>query len=124
KKEELAGYAAKVREAIHGTFRGFDVYGPPPPSSGGICVVEMLNVLECLNLRENERWSARALHLMIETMRRVFADRARHLGDSDFVRIPAELTKKDYAVEVAAGIDRFRATASEELANASGIRLV
>ncbi|HEV8291442.1 MAG TPA: gamma-glutamyltransferase, partial [Tepidisphaeraceae bacterium] len=67
RKEDLAGYSAKVREPIHGTFRGFDVYGPPPPSSGGICLVEMLNVLEYLNLRENERWSAKTLHLMIET---------------------------------------------------------
>jgi gamma-glutamyltranspeptidase/glutathione hydrolase len=114
KQSDLAGYSAKMRETIHGTFRGFDVYGPPPPSSGGICLVEMLNVLEHLNLRENERWSAPTLHLMIETMRRVFVDRARSLGDSDFVKIPAELTKKDYAAEVAAKIDPLRATPSEE----------
>ncbi len=119
---DLEGYAAKWREPIHGTFRGFDVYGPPPPSSGGICLVEMLDVLEKLNLRESERWSAEALHLMIETMRRAFVDRAKSLGDADFVTIPGELTKKEYAAELAAKIDRHRATASEDLA--SDIRLV
>jgi len=113
---DLAGYAAKWREPIHGMFRGFDVYGPPPPSSGGICLVEMLNVLEKLDLRANERWSGSALHLMIETMRRAFVDRAQSLGDSDFVSIPARLTKKEYAAELAEKIDRQRATASEELA--------
>jgi gamma-glutamyltranspeptidase / glutathione hydrolase len=113
---DLAGYQAKLREPIHGTFRGFDVYGPPPPSSGGTCVVQMLNVLEYLNLRENERWSAKTLHLMIETMRRAFYDRAKSLGDGDFVRIPAELTKKEYAAEVASKIDPLRATPSENLA--------
>src|SRR5258706_13545013 len=98
---DVAKYQAKWREPIHGTFGGFDVYGPPPPSSGGICLVEMLNVLEKLNLRENERWSAKALHLMIETMRRAFGDRAESLGDSDFVSIPTRLTKKEYAAELA-----------------------
>ncbi len=120
-QSDLAGYAAKWREPIHGTFRGFDVYGPPPPSSGGICLVEMLNVLERLDLRANQRWSADALHLMIETMRRAFVDRAESLGDSDFVSIPARLTKKEYAAELAGKIDRHRATASEDLA--SDIRL-
>jgi gamma-glutamyltranspeptidase/glutathione hydrolase len=119
---DLAGYQAKWREPVHGTFRGFDIYGPPPPSSGGICLVEMLNVLEKLDLRNDERWSAATLHLMIETMRRAFVDRARSLGDSDFVKIPAELTTKEYAAEVAAKIDRHRATTSEELA--TNIRLV
>ncbi|HEV8378189.1 MAG TPA: gamma-glutamyltransferase [Tepidisphaeraceae bacterium] len=118
---DLAGYQAKIREPIHGTFRGFDLYGPPPPSSGGICLMEMLNVLEHLNLQENERWSAKTLHLMIETMRRVFVDRAKSLGDADFVQIPAELTKKEYAAEIAAKIHPLRATASEDVA--SEIRL-
>jgi len=121
-RADLAGYRAKVREPIHGTFRGFDVYGPPPPSSGGICVVEMLNVLEYLNLRENERLSAKTLHLMIETMRRVFVDRAKFLGDADFMKIPAELTSKEYAAQIASQINPLRATASEDLA--TDIRLV
>jgi len=118
---DLAGYAAKWREPIHGMFRGFDVYGPPPPSSGGICLVEMLNVLEKLDLRKDERWSAAALHLMIETMRRAFVDRATSLGDADFVTIRENLTNKEYAAQLAAKIDRHRATTSEELA--SDIRL-
>jgi gamma-glutamyltranspeptidase/glutathione hydrolase len=81
----------------------------------------MLNVLEKLDLRKDERWSAAALHLMIETMRRAFVDRATSLGDADFVTIPAELTKKEHAAELAGKIDRHRATASEDLA--SDIRL-
>ncbi|HEV8605482.1 MAG TPA: gamma-glutamyltransferase [Tepidisphaeraceae bacterium] len=115
-RADLAGYQAKLREPIHGTFRGFDLYAPPPPSSGGICLIEMLNMLEHLDLRENERWSAKSLHLMIETMRRGFVDRAKYLGDADFVSVPAYLAEKKYAAERAAQIDPLRATPSEDLA--------
>jgi gamma-glutamyltranspeptidase/glutathione hydrolase len=113
---DLAGYRAKVRKPIHGTYRGFDVYGPPPPSSGGIGVVEMLNILENFDLRKEGRWSPRTLHLMIEAMRRAYRDRARHLGDPGFVSIPADLTTKEYAKKLAATIDPNRATPSADLA--------
>jgi gamma-glutamyltranspeptidase/glutathione hydrolase len=115
-KADLAGYAAKVRQPIHGTYRGYDVYGPPPPSSGGICLVEMLNVLENFDLRKQGRWSPETLHLMIETMRRAYCDRARYLGDTDFVPIPERLTSKEYARELAVAINRDKATPSADLA--------
>ena len=106
-KQDLASYQAHVREPIHGTYRGYDVYGPPPPSSGGVCLVEILNILENFSLHESPAdaaqggqeaaWPARTMHLMIEAMRRAYCDRARWLGDSDFVKIPPELTSKEYA---------------------------
>jgi gamma-glutamyltranspeptidase/glutathione hydrolase len=115
-KADLAAYQAKVRTPIHGTYRGYDIYAPPPPSSGGTCLVEMLNVLENFDLRRQGRWSPETLHLMIETMRRAYYDRARYLGDPDFVDVPSHLITKDYARDLARGIDRERATRSEDLA--------
>ncbi len=113
---DLAGYQAKERKPVHGTYRGFDVYAPPPPSSGGICLVEMLNVLENFDLRERGRWSPDTLHLTAEAMRRAYRDRALYLGDSDFVAVPAKLTSKDYGNQLAQGITPAKATPSEELA--------
>ncbi|MBC8872005.1 MAG: gamma-glutamyltransferase [Planctomycetes bacterium] len=115
-KCDLEGYKAKVREPIHGTFRGYDIFGPPPPSSGGIAVVEALNILENLDLCSHDRYSARNLHLIGETMRRVFCDRAKHLGDSDFVEIPRHLTEKAYARRLADKISPSESTSSESLA--------
>jgi len=115
-KEDLAGYSAKVRKPIHGTFRGYDVYAPPPPSSGGITLVLMLNILENFDLKSMGRWSPDTLHLIIETMRRGYCDRARYLGDQDFVTIPEFLTTKEYAKKLALGIDRGKATPSAKLA--------
>ena len=114
--EDLANYQANVRPAIHGTFRGHNVYGPSPPSSGGICLVEMLNVLERFDLRRHGRYSARNLHIIAETMKRVYCDRARYLGDPDFVEIPKRLTDKSYARKLAEQIDQRVATPSETLA--------
>ncbi len=114
--DDLAGYHANQRKPIHGTYRGYDVYAPPPPSSGGTCLVEMLNVLENFDLRRHGRWSPETLHLLAETMRRAYCDRARYLGDADFVAVPARLTDKGYAKKLAASIDPGRATRSEDLA--------
>src|SRR5262249_6175027 len=113
---DLAAYEAKARKPIHGTYRGYDVYGPPPPSSGGTCLVEMLNVLENFDLRKHDRFAPETLHVMIETMRRAYCDRARYLGDADFIRIPAFLTSKEYARKLAQAIDLHKATRSEDLA--------
>ncbi len=115
-KEDLAGYKANVRAPIHGTYRGYDVYGPPPPSSGGTCLVEMLNILENFDLRKKGRFSAETIHLMAESMRRAYCDRAHYLGDPDFVKIPAKLTSKDYAKGLAKDIDLKKATKSADLA--------
>lgn len=114
--DDLANYRAKVREPIHGTFRGYDIYAPPPPSSGGVCLVLMLNVLERFDLRTRDRWAPDTLHLVVETMKRAYADRARYLGDADFVPVPAQLTTKEYAAKVASTIDASRATPSDSLA--------
>lgn len=115
--DDLAQYVAKERVPIHGTYRGYDVYSMPPPSSGGIALVQMLNMMEEADLRSQPRYSTRTLHLTIEAMRRAFLDRARHLGDADFVAVPvARLTSKAYARELARGIDPNRAAVSTELA--------
>jgi gamma-glutamyltranspeptidase/glutathione hydrolase len=114
-RDDLASYEAKVREPIHGTFRGYDIYGPPPPSSGGIALVEMLNILEHLDLKKHGRWSPQTSHLMVEAMRRAYLDRARHLGDPEFSKIPEHLTSKEHAAKLAREIDTARATKSESL---------
>jgi gamma-glutamyltranspeptidase/glutathione hydrolase len=115
-KADLAAYRPHARKPIHGTFRGYDIYGPPPPSSGGVCLVEMLNILENFDLKKQGRWSPETLHLMVEAMRRTYCDRAKYLGDADFVKVPDRLTSKEYAKKLAAGIDPKKATPSEDLA--------
>jgi gamma-glutamyltranspeptidase/glutathione hydrolase len=116
-KADLEAYQANERVPIHGTFRGYDVYAPPPPSSGGVCLVEMLNILENFDLKKQGRFSAETLHLMIEAMRRAYCDRARYLGDPAFTKIPPHLTTKEYARELAKSINLDKATKSEALAN-------
>jgi gamma-glutamyltranspeptidase/glutathione hydrolase len=115
-KADLAAYKANERKPVHTTFRGFDVYGPPPPSSGGVALAEMLNILENFDLKKHGRWSPETSHLMIEAMKRAYADRARHLGDPDFVKVPAELTTKEYAKKLAATINPKQATPSVDIA--------
>jgi gamma-glutamyltranspeptidase / glutathione hydrolase len=114
--KDLAGYQAVQREPIHGRYRGYDVYGPPPPSSGGTCLVEMLNVLENFDLKKHGRFSPETLHLLTETMRRAYCDRARFIGDPTFTKIPAHLTTADYARKLAREIDLARATPSADIA--------
>jgi gamma-glutamyltranspeptidase / glutathione hydrolase len=114
--KDLEAYTANERKPIHGTYRGYDVYAPPPPSSGGTCLVEMLNILENFDLRKQGRFSPETLHLMIESMRRAYLDRARHLGDPAFTTVPPSLTTKDYARTLAKAIDLKKATRSEDLA--------
>jgi gamma-glutamyltranspeptidase / glutathione hydrolase len=97
-EKDLAEYEVKERSAIHGTYRGFDVYSAPPPSSGGTALVEILNILEGYNLHSIGARSAQEIHLVTEAYRRAFFDRAEFLGDSDFAQIPiAQLTDKRYA---------------------------
>jgi gamma-glutamyltranspeptidase/glutathione hydrolase len=82
----------------------------------------MLNILENFDLRKEGRYSAATLHLLAETMRRAYCDRARYLGDSDFISIPAHLTTREYARKLAASIDRTKATRSEDLAKEIAIK--
>jgi len=115
-KEDLASYQAKERLPLRGTYRGYEIVSMPPPSSGGIALIEMLNVLEPLDLKGNGRGSVAALHLQIEAMRRAYLDRARYVGDPDFSKVPvAMLTSKEHAKEVASTIDAKRASSSLEL---------
>ena len=82
---DLANYQAKIRTPIYGRYRGYDIFSAPPPSSGGTVLVQMLNTVENFDLRQQGRWSPRTLHLMVESMRRAYYDRARYLGDPDFI---------------------------------------
>jgi gamma-glutamyltranspeptidase/glutathione hydrolase len=110
---DLKGYAARERVPVRGTYRGFPVLSMPPPSSGGVALLEMLNVLEGYDLRRFRPDSVERLHLLVEAMRRAFADRAEYGGDADFVSVPvAGLIDKRYAAGLRAGIDRKRATPS------------
>jgi gamma-glutamyltranspeptidase/glutathione hydrolase len=115
-KEDLAMYAAKERAPVRGSFRGYDVISMPPPSSGGVALIEMLNMLETFNVKSSGPESAETRHLEIEAMRRAYLDRARYLGDPDFVTMPlAKLLSKDYARTLASTIDPNAATSSLDL---------
>ena len=96
---DLAAYETKERTPVHGTYRGHDVYSMCPPSSGGVALLEMLNILEGFDLAEAGFGSALHLHLLAEAMRRAFADRARYIGDPDFnLEMPVErLISKNHA---------------------------
>jgi len=115
-KQDLADYRAKERAPMRGRYNGYDIITMPPPSSGGVAMVEMFNILSHFDLAKDGRWSPETLHLMIEAMRRAYVDRARYLGDPDFVQMPiARLTSASYAAGLAAHIDRAKATSSVEL---------
>jgi gamma-glutamyltranspeptidase/glutathione hydrolase len=115
-KKDLAAYQARVRTPVRGTYRGYDIISMPPPSSGGVAMIQMLNILERFDIPKLGPMSAQALHYQIESMRRAYLDRARHLGDPDFVQVPVtRLTSKAYAKTLAASIDPERASKSIEL---------
>ena len=101
-REDLKAYRAKKRKPIRGTYRGYEIIAMPPPSSGGVALVEMLNVLEGFDLAGEGFGSARNLHRMVESMRKAYSDRAQYLGDPDFnPEMPlARLTSKEYATEL------------------------
>jgi len=115
-KADLAGYQAKERAPVRGKFLVFDIISMPPPSSGGVALIEMLNILEGADIQKKAHGSAEAHHLITEAMRRAYLDRARFLGDPDFGQIPvANLTSKAHAKEVARNIDPNRASKSDVL---------
>ncbi len=114
--EDLKRYKPAMRTPIKGTYRGYDIITMPPPSSGGIALLQMLNMLESYDLSRMGFGSTEYSHLLIETMRRAFADRAEFPGDPDFVKVPVSgLTSKQYAKTVAATIDLKTATPSEKI---------
>ena len=115
-KTDLAEYQAVERVPVKGTFLGHEIISMPPPSSGGVALIEMLNILEAAGIQKTKHGSVEALHLVTEAMRRAFLDRARFLGDPDFVQVPVEkLTSKPHARELAKGISLTKASSSAEL---------
>lgn len=114
--DDLKNYKAVERKPIHGTYRGYDVYAPSPPSAGGTVLVESLNMLENFDVKSLGAESVADRHLLAEVMRRAYLDRYRYLADPDFVAIPPHLTSKEYAKQLASGIDMKKATPSLSLA--------
>jgi gamma-glutamyltranspeptidase/glutathione hydrolase len=113
--DDLKDYRAILREPVRGTYRGYDIVSMPPPSSGGVHLVEMLNILEGYR-PEELKTDAAGLHLTIEAMKRAYADRAVFLGDPDVVKVPvAGLTAKSYAAALRAQIDPDHARPSASI---------
>ena len=115
-RNDLESYAPVIRDPVYGTYRGYEVLSMPPPSSGGVHLVEMLNILEGYPSALVGSGSAAALHLQLEAMKLAYADRAQFLGDSDSVDVPLKrLISKSHAAELREKIDVRRATPSREI---------
>lgn len=114
--EDLKQYEPTVRTPVRGRYRGYEIISFPPPSSGGIALIEMLNMLEPYDLKSMGWHSSQQVHVMTEVMRRAFADRATYLGDTDFVSVPAAgLMSRAYATARRSDIDPAHATPSANL---------
>lgn len=114
--DDLAQYAAKEREPVRGTYRGYEIISAPPPSSGGTVLIESLNILEGYDLASLGSRSAHSIHITTEAFRRAFYDRAEFLGDPDFSTLPiAQLLDKKYGAAWRESIDPARASHSNEL---------
>ncbi len=115
--KSLAAYKPIVRKPVRGTYRGYDIILMPPSSSGGIHIIQMLNILEHFPVREYGAESADNVHLLVEVAKLAYADRSRHLGDLDFYDVPIKwLTSKAYAKDLAAGINMQKARPSTDIA--------
>ena len=114
-KEDLARYQAVEREPVKGTYKGYEIYSMPPPSSGGVAMIEMMNIMELADTDTIEFNSTHYVHLIAETMRRAFADRAEHMGDPDFNEdIPLDrLTSKSFAKSRFENINMTKASISD-----------
>ena len=114
--DDLQHYVAIERKPMTGRYRGYDIITAPPPSSGGLGILQMLGILEGLGYEKGGAGSASVVHYMTEAMRRYFADRSEHLGDSDFYKVPtAALLDPQYIAGRRASIDPERATPSSEI---------
>jgi gamma-glutamyltranspeptidase/glutathione hydrolase len=114
--DDLKWYRAIERVAVRGSYRGYEIASMPPPSSGGVHLIEILNILEGFPLRESGAESAATLHLLIEAMKPAYADRAEYLGDPAFVKVPVGgLTAKSYAAELRKAIDPARARPAQSI---------
>jgi gamma-glutamyltranspeptidase / glutathione hydrolase len=115
--QDLANYQVIEREPVRGTYRDFDIVSAPPPSSGGVHILQMLNILEGYDLKAMGHNSAAYLHHLTESMKLAYADRSEYLGDPEFFPVPvAELTDKAYAERQRQLIDSTRATPAADIA--------
>ncbi|WP_315836584.1 gamma-glutamyltransferase [Bradyrhizobium prioriisuperbiae] len=115
--DDLKNYQPIVRKPVRGSYRGYDIISMPLPSSGGIVLLETLNILEGFKLGELKQGSVDSLHLLIEAMKRAYADRARYLGDPAFADAPLKrLLSRDYAARLRASINPDKATSAKEIA--------
>lgn len=115
-KDDLANYKPVKREAVHGTYRGYDIYSMPLPSSGGIHLIQILNLLEAYPIGSLGHNTAQTIHYMAESMKLAYADRSKFLGDSDFVPVPVSgLISKRYATELRRKINPNQATPSQKI---------
>ncbi len=120
-QEDLDSYRVLYRPPVTGTFRGAEIHAMPPPSSGGVLILQMLHVLDGFSLQQIGFYTPQAIHLLTETMRLAFRDRARYLGDPDFVQVPTRmLASESYAADLRAKIDLAKATPSEVLPASPG----
>ncbi len=116
-KEDLKNYSPDIREPVSGKYRGYDIYSMSPPSSGGIHVVQIPNILEGFPIATHGHNSAQTIHFMAEAMKFAYADRSEYLGDEDFVKVPRKgLTSKTYATALRERIDPQKATPSNTIA--------
>ncbi len=114
--EDLETYDVVWREPIRGDYRGYEIWSMPPPSSGGVVLMQILNMLESYDIGTLGWGSSQTVHLTVEALRRAYADRAEHLGDPDFYPVPiGKLISKDYALERFEGMDPQAASDSEEI---------
>ena len=110
-REDLRNYETVIRKPVAGEYKGYTVQAMSPPSSGGVHIVQMLNILSGYDLQADGHNSAAYLHKLIESMRRAYADRSKYLGDPDFFDVPVkDLTDQDYADRLRAGIDLSKAS--------------
>ena len=115
--DDFRSYEAVVREPVRGDYRGFEIVSMPPPSSGGVHIVQILNTLEGFPIGFLGAGGAETIHLMAEAMKLAYADRSEYLGDPDFVDVPvAALTSEAYAAHLRSLISRGRARAAAEIA--------
>ncbi|OGG93526.1 MAG: gamma-glutamyltransferase [Candidatus Lambdaproteobacteria bacterium RIFOXYD12_FULL_49_8] len=114
---DLKGYVPAIRKPVEGTYKGYEVLSMPPPSSGGVHLIQLLNILESFQVERLGPNRTQTIHLMTEAMKLVYADRSRYLGDADFVKVPVtKLISKGLARDEARRISRTTATPSAQIA--------
>ena len=116
--KDLGNYKVKERVPIKGTYKGYEIVSMPPSSSGGVHLIQMLNMLEPFSLNEMGFGSAETIHLLSEVMKRAYSDRSKYLGDTDFVEVPLKgLTSKTYAKNLLKEISLSKVTSSKDISH-------